>query len=67
MKIIGSFWPSLVVDEAHADKIYPLSNVFSEFILEMGYMHLQATKPDTIGKLNYTYIYITPYVYQAFS
>ena len=50
VRIVGSFWPSLIVDEAHVDKMYPLGKIFSEIMLEMGYMHLQATKPDTIGK-----------------
>ena len=48
--LIGSFWPTLIVDEAHVDKMYPLGKLFAYFMEEFGYMHLQATKPDTVGK-----------------
>ena len=46
---IGSFMPSLVVEDEHKDKMYPYSKVFSTIVLESGYMHIQATKPDTVG------------------
>ncbi|XP_067008639.2 juvenile hormone epoxide hydrolase 1 [Anabrus simplex] len=48
-RLIGSLWPTLLVEEAHVDKMYPLSKTFSYLIEESGYMHLQASKPDTIG------------------
>jgi juvenile hormone epoxide hydrolase len=48
--ILGSLWPTLIVDEAHVDKLYPIGKYFSFVMEEMGYMHLQATKPDTAGK-----------------
>ena len=41
-----------MVDEALAHKLYPLGNLFSDIMLEMGYLHLQPTKPNTVGKLN---------------
>ncbi|KAF5292135.1 hypothetical protein FQA39_LY14090 [Lamprigera yunnana] len=47
--LLGSLYPPLVVDEKHQDKMYPLGKIFSKLLLESGYMHLQATKPDTIG------------------
>ncbi|KAK5642946.1 hypothetical protein RI129_009113 [Pyrocoelia pectoralis] len=46
---IGSFCPSLVVEDKFKDKMYPLSKIFSNLLIETGYMHLQSTKPDTIG------------------
>ncbi|XP_023310063.1 juvenile hormone epoxide hydrolase 1-like isoform X2 [Anoplophora glabripennis] len=46
---LGSFYPSLVVSKELEDKVYPLSEKFSFNLLETGYMHLQATKPDTVG------------------
>lgn len=50
---IGSYFPSLVgIPKEHEDYLYPMSEKYSFLILEMGYMHLQATKPDTVGKLN---------------
>ncbi|XP_031346451.1 juvenile hormone epoxide hydrolase 1-like [Photinus pyralis] len=47
--IVGSVYPSFVVEDKFKDKMYPLSNVFSNLLLESGYFHLQTTKPDTIG------------------
>ena len=49
-RLIGSLWPTLIVDEAHVDKLYPLGKHFVDIMEEMGYMYLQATKPDTVGK-----------------
>lgn len=49
--ILGSFYPPLVADEQHAAKIYPISNFLYNFMLEFGYMHIQATKPDTVGNI----------------
>ncbi|KAL0811072.1 hypothetical protein ABMA28_010343 [Loxostege sticticalis] len=46
---LGAFFPSFVVEEKYADRIYPLSEYYSKFLEEFGYFHLQATKPDTIG------------------
>lgn len=48
--ILGSLYPSLIVDKKHESKMYPLSKFFSTLMLEFGYMHIQATKPDTLGK-----------------
>lgn len=47
--LAGSVWPSLVIEEKDKHRLYPLSNFLSNVLLEFGYMHLQATKPDTIG------------------
>ncbi|KAJ8925184.1 hypothetical protein NQ315_001369 [Exocentrus adspersus] len=46
---IGAFFPSLVVSKEHRHKMYPLKEKFMFKLLETGYMHLQATKPDTVG------------------
>ncbi|XP_026315904.1 juvenile hormone epoxide hydrolase-like [Hyposmocoma kahamanoa] len=46
---IGAFFPSLVVEPHLADRMYPLSTKYSILLEEMGYAHLHATKPDTIG------------------
>jgi juvenile hormone epoxide hydrolase len=45
-----SFYPTLLVKKEHVHKIYPLSSKFAFILLESGYLHLQATKPDTVGK-----------------
>ncbi|XP_052758072.1 juvenile hormone epoxide hydrolase-like [Galleria mellonella] len=47
--IIGSFYPPLVVEDKYADRMYPLSKFYAQLLEEMGYMHIQATKPDTVG------------------
>ncbi|KAF5295494.1 hypothetical protein FQR65_LT10482 [Abscondita terminalis] len=47
--LIGSIYPRLVVEEQYESRMYPLSNLFSNMLLEFGYFHLQTTKPDTIG------------------
>ncbi|XP_014358001.2 juvenile hormone epoxide hydrolase [Papilio machaon] len=47
-RIVGDYFPSLVVREEVADRMYPLSNFFNKIVRESGYFHLQATKPDTV-------------------
>lgn len=49
-KLAASYWPSLIVSDEHASKVFPLKDHFSFILRESGYLHLQATKPDTIGK-----------------
>lgn len=53
--LLGAMWPTLVVDEKYVDRMYPLSKRFKDIIEESGYFHLQATKPDTIGR-NFYYL-----------
>ena len=49
--LIGGYFPSLIFDEPEIEykKLYPLWDSFKWVLRESGYMHLQATKPDTIG------------------
>lgn len=47
---IASFYPSLFIAPENVDFFYPASEKFTYLIEESGYMHLQSTKPDTIGK-----------------
>lgn len=47
---LGSLKTSFVVDKEHEHLMYPLSKIYSNLLLESGYMHIQSTKPDTIGK-----------------
>ncbi|XP_014261620.1 juvenile hormone epoxide hydrolase 1-like [Cimex lectularius] len=44
--LVAYFFPSLLI-EKHMQADYP--NTFFNLILESGYMHIQATKPDTVG------------------
>ncbi|XP_026761182.2 juvenile hormone epoxide hydrolase-like [Galleria mellonella] len=46
--ILGAIWPTLVEKE-YTDRLYPLAKKVEFFLEEFGYLHLQATKPDTIG------------------
>ncbi|CAH2058015.1 unnamed protein product, partial [Iphiclides podalirius] len=46
--LLGSIWPQMI-DGENFNKMYPLGEKLSDLIEESGYMHLQMTKPDTIG------------------
>ncbi|XP_030758418.1 juvenile hormone epoxide hydrolase 1-like [Sitophilus oryzae] len=46
---LGTFNKSWVVKPEHTNRVYPLWQKFEHRILETGYLHLQATKPDTLG------------------
>lgn len=49
--IIGSYFPSLITsDKDEQERMFPASKTYAYLMLESGYMHLQATKPDTVGK-----------------
>ncbi|XP_026738003.1 juvenile hormone epoxide hydrolase-like [Trichoplusia ni] len=39
----------LIVQPSMANRLFPLATVFLGTVAESGYMHLQATKPDTLG------------------
>ncbi|KAI4471847.1 epoxide hydrolase 1-related [Holotrichia oblita] len=48
----GGDWGAAIVtamSSMYPDTIYPISATLERMLLEFGYMHLQATKPDTIG------------------
>lgn len=47
---IASFYPSYFIPAEHVDFVFPLKDKFSTIMEETGYFHLQATKPDTIGR-----------------
>nr|CAD7417871.1 unnamed protein product [Timema poppensis] len=59
---MASFWPTLIVDEEHVDKLFPVGKVFSWLLKESGYMHLQATKPDTNSPVG-----LAAYILEKFS
>lgn len=46
---IASLCPKHFVDEQYVDWIFPVIPKFQNLLTESGYMHIQATKPDTIG------------------
>lgn len=47
--LIGTVFPSLVLDEKDYKKVYPLKDLFIRVMRETGHMHIHATKPDAIG------------------
>lgn len=51
MWLLGSIYPPLIATEEEIPLIFPLGKkTFQDVILlEMGYNHIQSTKPDTIG------------------
>ncbi|KAJ8730611.1 hypothetical protein PYW08_002024 [Mythimna loreyi] len=46
---INSLQQSVVVDPALAERMYPVRRVVLGLMEETGYLHVQATKPDTLG------------------
>jgi len=67
--IIGAFLPSgWVMDQQFEKYWYPLSNFYGDLIHEMGYLHIQATKPDTVGvALNDSPLGLASYILEKFS
>lgn len=50
VKILGTTFPSLIGTEEEIPLFTPvLKRSIDVVMLEMGYCHLQSTKPDTIG------------------
>lgn len=47
--VVASFAPTQFIDEKYVEYYYPVGPKFKYLLIESGYMHLQATKPDTIG------------------
>uniref|UniRef100_A0A2A4J6Z6 microsomal epoxide hydrolase n=1 Tax=Heliothis virescens TaxID=7102 RepID=A0A2A4J6Z6_HELVI len=46
---LNPLFQSMVVDSSLAGRMYPILDVVSGLVEESGYLHMQATKPDTIG------------------
>lgn len=66
--IIVSFAPSLFIDEKYVDFYYPAIPRIGNLIVETGYMHLQSTKPDTIGAaLTGNPVGLAAYIVEKFS
>lgn len=47
--VIASFYPPYFVEKEYEDFFFPLAEKWQNLVLETGYFHLQATKPDTLG------------------
>lgn len=65
---IASLYPKMFMDEEHVEFIFPFFPKMKTLIVESGYMHLQATKPDTIGvALSNNPIGLAAYILEKFS
>lgn len=53
---LGGFFPSLIIDDKISDRVYPMKDKFGYLLKESGYMHIQATKPDTLGEFRQKHI-----------
>lgn len=62
--ILASIYPNLFIDSKYENFIFPLMPKWEFLIQETGFMHLQVTKPDTIGTLEeihivHIYLFVT--------
>lgn len=65
---IFSIYPKLFLDERSISKLYPMTSKFSDLLLETGYLHIQATKPDTLGvALNDSPLGLAAYILEKFT
>ncbi|CAG9792461.1 unnamed protein product [Diatraea saccharalis] len=46
--VFGDIWPSFIEKE-YSNRLYPVKDKVNFYLEESGYLHLQHTKPDTIG------------------
>ncbi|XP_049881304.1 juvenile hormone epoxide hydrolase-like [Pectinophora gossypiella] len=68
LEVLFSFWPTLVVEPQLVDRLYPLSARFNRLLQETGYMHIQSTKPDTLGvALSDSPVGLLAYILEKFS
>ncbi|XP_068210084.1 epoxide hydrolase 1-like [Palaemon carinicauda] len=67
--VLGSVLPTgIVMDEKDGNRLYPLSKLFSRLLRESGYLHIQSTKPDTVGAaLNQSPVGLAAYILEKFS
>ncbi|XP_072042011.1 epoxide hydrolase 1-like isoform X2 [Amphiura filiformis] len=66
--IIGSYFPSLFLPAKDHHRVWPVIPKFLEVLMETGYLHIQATKPDTIGhSLTDSPVGLAAYILEKFS
>ncbi|KAJ8938573.1 hypothetical protein NQ314_011432 [Rhamnusium bicolor] len=51
--LLSTVFPSWYVKPEHYDRVFPLKEKFFEKLRESGYLHIQATKPDTIATTSF--------------
>ncbi|PAV70793.1 hypothetical protein WR25_05412 [Diploscapter pachys] len=65
---MGSIFPSLFFSSPNVGPDHNAIEIFKRFTIETGYMHLQATRPDTVGtSLNDSPIGLAAYILEKFS
>jgi len=65
---IASFYPSWFIEEKYISWLYPFGPKFLHLLQESGYMHIQSTKPDTIGvALQHNPVGLAAYILEKFS
>ncbi|XP_068210087.1 juvenile hormone epoxide hydrolase 1-like isoform X2 [Palaemon carinicauda] len=67
--MLGSVLPAgIIIAEKDQQKLYPIGKTYSMLARETGYLHIQATKPDTIGAaLNQSPVGLAAYILEKFS
>jgi microsomal epoxide hydrolase len=67
-QLIGTVLPSLIYSPTEIKDRMPLMDIFRYWLKESGYMHLQATKPDTVAfGLNDSPVGLAAYILEKFS
>ncbi|CAL8103891.1 unnamed protein product [Orchesella dallaii] len=64
---LASAIPSLFTTPDEAKHLIPFSETFSFLVRESGYMHIQATKPDTVVGLTQSPLGLAAYILEKFS
>jgi juvenile hormone epoxide hydrolase len=69
LRMLGAtFFPSYLFTGQEAERFAPLSKVWTFWTRETGYLHIQATKPDTIGAaLSQSPTGLAAYILEKFS
>nr|XP_022920508.1 juvenile hormone epoxide hydrolase 1-like [Onthophagus taurus] len=66
--LFWSIYPSAIVEKEHEHKMYPIGKIYENILLEFGYMHIQSTKPDTVGVgLNDSPVGLAAYILEKFT
>ncbi|NP_001161904.1 juvenile hormone epoxide hydrolase-like protein 1 [Tribolium castaneum] len=64
---LGSLYPSWVVPKNFEHRLYPLLSFVMNLVEETGYMHIQTSKPDTVGAaLNDSPVGLAAYILEKF-
>ena len=48
--MVSQFFPSLILEPQDYPKVLNILDKYKFILEETGYMHIQATKPDTVGE-----------------